>query len=64
MQIVLKELREAHFGAKLILESKLIASDDDNLKFQITESKALMNIIAKAIVTAKNNIATPQSKKI
>jgi four helix bundle protein len=53
MQIVLKELRESHFWIKLIIESKLIVTEDEVLKFLFNESKELISIIAKSVVTAK-----------
>jgi hypothetical protein len=56
MQIVLKELRESHFWIKLIIESKLITSEDEILKFLFTESKELSNITAKSVVTAKSKL--------
>jgi four helix bundle protein len=56
MQIVLKELRESRFWLKLIIESKLITSEDEVLKFLFTESKELTSIIAKSVVTAKSKL--------
>lgn len=56
MQIVLKELRESHFWIKLIISSKLIASEDDILKSLFNESTELSNIIAKSVVTAKSKV--------
>jgi four helix bundle protein len=56
MQIVLKELRESHFWIKLIISSKLIASEDEILKSLYNESRELTNIIAKSVITAKSKI--------
>lgn len=55
MQIVLKELRESNFWIKLIITSKLITSEEEALKFLYNESKELMSITAKSVVTAKLN---------
>jgi four helix bundle protein len=56
MQVVLKELRESHFWIELIIESKLIATEDEVLKFLFIESKELISIIAKSVVTAKSKL--------
>lgn len=56
LQIVLKELRETNFWVKLITGTKLTTSENDALKFLFKESKELINIIAKSIVTAKSNL--------
>jgi hypothetical protein len=61
MQIVLKELRESHFWIKLIMNSKLITSEDDGLKILYTESMELTNIIAKSVVTAKSKLGKDSS---
>ena len=62
MQIVLKELRESHFWIKLIMNSKLIISEDDGLKFLYAESMELKNIIAKSVVTAKSKVGKNSSQ--
>jgi four helix bundle protein len=54
MQIVLKELRESHFWIKLILKANLITSEDEVLKFIFTESKELISITAKSVVTGES----------
>jgi four helix bundle protein len=50
LQIVLKELRESHYWLKLTQKSKLI---NDDIKDHIEETKQLINIIAKSLITAK-----------
>lgn len=59
MQIVLKELRESHYWIKLIIVAKLNPSEDEALKFLLSESKELANIIAKSIITAKSKSGKP-----
>jgi hypothetical protein len=54
MQIVLKELREAHFRIKLVKGAEFAPSEDEILKFLFNESSELLRIIAKSIVTAKS----------
>ena len=56
MQIVLKEFRESLFWIKLIIVAKLIPSEDEGLIFIFNESKELINITAKSVVTAKSKI--------
>jgi four helix bundle protein len=55
MQIVLKELREAHFWIRLIVRGKLIRTEIDVLDFLSKESLELAKIAAKSIITAKKN---------
>lgn len=62
MQIVLKELRESHFWIKLVIAAKLIPSEDEVLKFIYNESKELINITAKSVVTAKSKIKRDSEK--
>ncbi len=51
LQIVLKELRESSFWLRLIKKSELL--NDDSLDSLIEETKQLINIIAKSLITAK-----------
>ncbi len=51
LQIVLKELRESSFWLRLIKKSELL--NDGNLDGLIEETKQLINIIAKSLITAK-----------
>ena len=62
LQIVLKELRESHFWIKLTIAGKFTSSEDEVLKFLITESKELVSISAKSVVTAKSKIAKNSSR--
>ncbi len=62
MQIVLKELREASFWIKLIIAGKLIATEDEVLKFLFNESKELASITAKSVVTAKSKTVKNSSQ--
>ena len=52
LKIVLKEIREAKYWLKLIQKANLMK--DENIKDLIQETKALTNIIAKSIITAKS----------
>lgn len=53
LQIVLKELRESRYWLRLVRRSNIIKNYNfDNI---ITETEQLCNIIAKSIITAKNN---------
>jgi four helix bundle protein len=51
LQIVLKELRESHYWLRLILKSALM--QDSAVAPLIEETKQLINIIAKSLITAK-----------
>jgi four helix bundle protein len=51
LQIVLKELRESHYWLRLILKSALLR--DPAVAVLIEETKQLINIIAKSLITAK-----------
>ena len=62
MQVVLKELRESRFWLKLIIESKLIPPGGEVLKFFFQESKELINITAKSVVTAKSKLRKNSSQ--
>ena len=57
MQIVLKELRESHYWIKLIINTNLVTSMDELLKFLYNESMELARITAKSVSTAKSKIA-------
>jgi four helix bundle protein len=51
--IVLKEARESHFWIKLIVKARLLSGNDmDALS---DETRQIGSIIAKSIVTARNN---------
>jgi four helix bundle protein len=51
LQIVLKELRESHYWLRLLLKSDAV--QNSNINSLIEETKQLINIIAKSIITAK-----------
>ena len=51
LQIVLKELRESSYWLRLIQKSELV--NNDNVDALIVETKQLINIIAKSLITAK-----------
>ena len=53
MQIVLKELRESQYRIRLIGKSDIYRGDD--LNALLNEATELINIIAKSVITAKNN---------
>jgi len=53
MQIVLKELRESQYWIRLIGKSDIYRGDD--LNALLNETTELINIIAKSVITAKNN---------
>ena len=55
MQLVLKELRESRFWIRFINMTDMIPTDDPELKFLLQESNELLNIIGKAVSTAKKN---------
>ena len=51
LQIALKELRESHYWLRLLLKSDAI--QNFNIDSLIEETKQLINIIAKSLITAK-----------
>jgi four helix bundle protein len=51
LQIVLKELRECHYWLKLIQKANLLSGADADV--WLKETKELINIIAKSLITAK-----------
>jgi four helix bundle protein len=51
LQIVLKELRESHYWLRLLLKSDTV--QNFNINSLIEETKQLINIIAKSVITAK-----------
>ncbi len=51
LQIVLKELRESHYWLRLIFKSSLL--QDSAVAVLIEETKQLIDIIAKSLITAK-----------
>jgi four helix bundle protein len=53
LQIVLKELRESHYWLKLLQRAEML--QDVDLHALIEETKQLINIIAKSLITAKKN---------
>lgn len=53
LQIVFKELKEANYWLRLIERSELILNKDPALGALLKESKELVNIIAKSVLTAK-----------
>jgi four helix bundle protein len=52
LQIVLKELRESHYWLKLIQKANLLSAAD--VDAWLRETKELINIIAKSLITVKN----------
>jgi four helix bundle protein len=61
MQIVLKELREAHFWLNLVCAANMIPSEAEILKSLNSESQELSKIIAKSVLTAKSKINQKKS---
>ncbi len=55
MQVSLKELRESRYWIRFIKMSKMIPDEDPILIFLLKESMELLNIIGKAVSTAKKN---------
>jgi four helix bundle protein len=53
LQIVLKELRESHYWLRLLHKSEIVP--DFDLHASIEETKQLVNIISKSLITAKKN---------
>ena len=53
LSICLKELRESSIWMELIIEAKLFKNDE--VRKGLDESEQLSKIIAKSIITAKNN---------
>ena len=53
LQIVLKELRESHYWLRLLHKSETVP--DFDLHAPIEETKQLINIISKSLITAKKN---------
>ena len=51
LQIVLKELRESHYWLRLLLKSDTVRNF--NIDSLIEETRQLINIIAKSVITAK-----------
>ncbi len=51
LQIVLKELRESHYWLRLLLKTDTVKNF--NINSLIEETKQLINIIAKSLITAK-----------
>ena len=56
LQIVLKELRESHYWLRLLLKSDMV--QNFNIDSLIEETKQLINIIAKSVITAKKKKQT------
>lgn len=59
MQIVLKELKESVYWIKLINKSSLITHNND-IQPILSEGEELVRIIAKSVITAKNNKGAPR----
>ena len=57
MLISLKELRESYFWLRFIKKALIIPENDESLLALLQENKELMNIIGKAVSTAKINKA-------
>ena len=53
LQIVLKELRESHYWLRLLHKAEMVR--DADLSTHIEETKQLINIVAKSLITAKKN---------
>jgi four helix bundle protein len=61
LNIALKELRESRSWIKLIIKAELLPTE--RLHDLLDESTQLCNILAKSIVTAKNNSGKPANRK-
>jgi four helix bundle protein len=57
MLISLKELRESYFWLRFIKKAKMLSENDAVLTSLMKENKELLNIIGKAVSTAKINMA-------
>jgi len=55
LQIVLKELKESFYWVRLVKKAALVSENDPILLLLFKENRELINIIAKSIVTAKEN---------
>ena len=55
MQVVLKELKESLYWLRLIKKAELPIENGEQFKKILQEAQELTNIIAKSVVTAKNN---------
>ena len=52
-QIVLKEIRESHYWLRLIKKTNMIADDNSDLKYLLSENVELIKIFSSSLVTAK-----------
>ena len=52
-QIVLKEIRESYYWLRLIKKTSMIADDNSDLKYLMTENMELIKIFSSSLVTAK-----------
>ncbi|MEX0810785.1 MAG: four helix bundle protein [Chitinophagales bacterium] len=57
MQVVLKEIREAHFWIRFAIKAKMLPAENADTKYLFSESKELLNIIGKAVSTTKKNMS-------
>jgi len=54
-QIVLKEMRESNYWLRLIIKSKLINIDNEDVKHLLKESNEFIKIFSSSLITAKRN---------
>jgi four helix bundle protein len=54
-QIVLKEMRESNYWLRLIIKSKLINEDNNDIKYLLKESNEFIKIFSSSLITAKRN---------
>ena len=52
-QIVLKEIRESHYWLRLIKKTNMIADDNSDFKYLLSENVELVKIFSSSLVTAK-----------
>ena len=55
LQITLKELKESFYWLRLIRKAALFSEKSPLLSSLLEENKELINIIAKSVITAKQN---------
>ena len=55
LQVVLKELKESLFWLRVIEKGNFVSADDTRLIFLLKENQELIKMIAKSIVTTKQN---------
>ncbi len=63
MQMVSVELQKLIFIAKVIINTKIISSDNEVLGFIFIETNELMSSASKSIATAKTKITNPELRQ-